>query len=350
MFRTEKHLSRLKKASFYSLSIVMALSAVAYVVKPAAVNAATLGKVLVRFDRLQTSQGTTGTVCAQPTTASAEASVQVVFPTGYTLGAAGTFTVNTTNLNWPASAAAWTGIGTANNVTSQTVTFPSGDLASTTTLYCFNWTNTAAVAVKSSATSSNTGTVTTRDSVPTTIDTASYSTVSLASDQIGVSASVPQAFTFALSASSDGLGSLTTANVVTGSSPTVTVNTNAKNGWMAWAQDANTGLKSPSAGNYVIPSKTPGTNSTLATSTEFANMGVTGSQSTGSGSMTIDPAFLGGSLGKGGGLDTSLRPIASATGSSSTVLTLANNAIITATTPAATDYADTITLVGAALF
>lgn len=353
MYRTHKITNKLKKASLYSLSALLALSAVAFVMKPTSVHAATLTKVMVRFDRLQISQGTTGTVCAQPATAAAEASVQVVFPTGYTLGAAGTFTVNTTNLNWPASAAAWTGIGTANNVTSQTVTFPSGDLASTSTLYCFNWTSTSAVTVKSSASSNNTGTVTTRDNVPATIDTASYSTVSLSpGDQIGVSATVPQSFTFALSASSDPLGTLSTGSVVSSATPpTVTINTNAKNGWQAWAQDANTGLKSGSAGNYTIASKTPGTNSTLSAGTEFVNMGVTTSQTSGTGSPAADAAFLGGSTGKGGGLDGTLRTIASSGGTANNaVLTLTNNAVISSTTPAATDYSDTITLVGAALF
>src|SRR6266852_2284951 len=165
MFRLTKIKRNARKASFYSFSMVLVLAAVAVGVRPGVVHAGTLSQTMVRFDRLQTSQQTTGTVCAKPASASAEASVQVLFPTGYTLGAAGTFTVNTTNLGWPASAAAWTGIGTATNVTSQTVTFPSGDLASTSTLYCFNWTNSAAVQVKSSATSNNTGTVTTRDSV-----------------------------------------------------------------------------------------------------------------------------------------------------------------------------------------
>ncbi len=352
MLRTIRQQNTIKKVSFYSLSALLAFSAVALVIQPEAAHAVTLNKVLVRFDRLQISQGTTGTVCAQPTSTATEASVQVVFPTGYTLGAAGTFTVNTTNLNWPTGGTAWTGIGTANNVTSQTVTFPSGDLASTSTLYCFNWTNTAAVTVKSSATSSNAGTVTTQTSVPAPIDTGSYSTVSLASDQIGVSASVPQAFTFALSSTTDTLGALSTSSVVSSSSaPTITVNTNAKNGWTAWGQDANTGLKSVSAGNYTIASKTPGTNSTLVAGTEFANLGVTTSQTGGTGTLAADAAFLGGGTGKGGGLDTTLRTIASSNGTANNaVLTLTNNAVVSATTPAATDYSDTITMVGAALF
>ena len=102
-------------------------------------SAAALSQVFVRFDRMKIGTGTTGTVCAKPATVGTETDVQVVFPTGYTLGIAGTFTVTTTNLAWPSGGTAWPGINTATNVTTQTVTFPSTDLT-VGTLYCFNWT------------------------------------------------------------------------------------------------------------------------------------------------------------------------------------------------------------------
>jgi hypothetical protein len=180
-------------------------------------HAASLTEVVVRFDRMKVSTATTGTVCAKPASTATEADVQVVFPTGYTLGAAGTFTVNTTNTAWPSGASAWPSIATASSVSSQTVTFASGDLAAGT-LYCFNWDNSAAVTVKSSATSSNTGTVTTRTSVPANIDTESYATASINDDQIVVTATVPSVFSFALSGNTDALGTLSTSAVT--SSPT----------------------------------------------------------------------------------------------------------------------------------
>jgi hypothetical protein len=338
-----------KKVSFYSLSAILTVAAVLAAFQSTA-TAGSLTQTVVRFDRLQTSTNTTGTVCAKPSTAATEASVQVVFPTGYTLGAAGTFTVNTTNLAWPTGGTAWPGIATASNVTSQTVTFSSSDLT-VGTLYCFNWTNGAAVQVKSSATSSNSGTVTTRDSVPATIDSASYSTASLSSDQISVTASVPQAFSFALSGSSDALGNLSTGSVSTSPTPrTVTVNTNAPLGWMVWARDASTGLNSPTA-SATIASTTPGTNSTLAAGTEGYNMGVTTTQGGGSGTVSVPAPFTGTGAGQGGGLDTTLRLITSSTGTANNaVLTLKNNAAISALTASATDYTDTITVVGAGMF
>ena len=132
---------------------------------------------------------------------------------------------------------------------------------------------------------------------------------------------------------------------------TATVNTNAKNGWTVWARDLNTGLTSGSA-SKTIASTTPGTNSTLVAGTEGYNMGVASTQAGGSGTITIQTPFVySGTLGRGGGLNTTLAPLAVSTGTADTaVLTLRNNIAINPTTPAATDYADTITVVGAGLF
>lgn len=313
-------------------------------------HAAPLTEVDVRFDRMKISTATTGTVCAKPATTATEADVQVTFPTGYTLGTAANFTVNTTNLAWPTGGTAWPGIATATNVTGQVVTFPSTDLV-VGTLYCFNWTNAAAVSVKSSATSSNQGTVTTRSAGQANIDTAQYSTASIADDQIVVSATVPSVFSFALSANTDPLGTLSTSSVTTSPTPrTATVNTNAKNGWMVWARDANAGLSSASAAS-TIASTTPGSNSTLSAGTAGYNTGITTTQASGSGTLTTAPGYVGTNAGQGGGLDTTLRTLVSSNGTADTaVLTIRNNVAINSTTPAASDYTDTITIIGAGLF
>jgi hypothetical protein len=311
----------------------------------------TFTQVLVRFDRIQKSTATTGTVCANPTTTDTEATVKVTFPASYTLGAAGTFTVSTTNLAWPSGGTAWPSIATASSVTGQVVTFTSGDLT-VGTLYCFNWTNSAAVTTQSSAASTNTGTVETYNGSSALVDSAAYITPTLNADQIAVTASVPQAFSFALSGTTDALGSLSSGSVTSSPTPrTVTIDTNAKNGWQVWAKDLNSGLKSATAGNHVIPSYTPGTNHTITTAAENYNTGVTSGQTSGPGTITIDTAFVGGSSGKGGGLDSSLRSLATSNGTAqAAVLTLTNNATIIGTTPAATDYTDTITVTGAGLF
>jgi len=347
MYTTKTAAARLKKVSIYSISAIVALAGVLFAFKPADANAATLGQVFVRFDHLGTSAPSTGTVCAKPTTALTEASVQVTFPTGYTLSSTlANWAVSTTNLAWPTGGTLWPGIGTATNVTSQTVTFPSTDLT-VGTLYCFNWTSTLAVSIKSSATANNTGTVTTRDGTTATIDTATFSTASIGTDQIGVSATVPQTFSFALANTTDNLGTLTTSSVNVSPTPaTATVNTNAAAGWVVWAKDLNAGLKSTAA-NYTIPSAT----GTLNTSTEGHNFGVTSAQTGGTGVISLPAAFDGAVAFHGGGLTTALQQVASSTGTANgAVLTLKNNVGILSTTAAAADYADTITVVGAGLF
>ena len=325
------------------------------------VNAATLNNAFVRFDRMQTSQATTVTICARPTTtASTEVDVQVSFPTGYSTSTTlGNWTVNTTNLAWPSVVApitavsAWPGIGTATAVsaaTGGTATFPSSDLTSATTLYCFNLAQTTAVSVVGTPNPSLTGTITTRATGPTAIDTTSYATAAVSSDQIAVSATVPQTFSFAINNSADSLGSLGTGITSSPAPRTATVDTNAKNGWYVWAKDSNTGLTSAAAA-YTIPSRTPGTNSTIAGGVEGYNTGVTQTQGGGTGTITVATPFVGGTSGRGGGLDTTLRTLAQSNGTASAaVLTLTNNATISTSTAAAGYYADTITVVAAGLF
>lgn len=337
-------------------AIIIAILAVAPFLSTKIVGATALNQTMVRFDRIQTSTPTTGTVCFKPTTATASSSVQVTFPTGYTVsGTAGNWTVSSTNLAWPSGGSTITGITTASGVSSQTVTFPfTSATLSTSTLYCFNWTNSAAVSTNSSATPSNTGTVTLSNG-----DTAQYGAPTVTSDQIAVSATVGAVFSFALSGTTDSLGALTTGSIATSPTPrTATVSTNATNGWMIWTKDAYQGLCSPSVGTCTagsntaqITSKTPGSNSTLVAGSIGNNLGVLATSTANGSSPTIASPFVGTSSGQGGGLTPALQMVASATGPSDTsVLTLKNNVTIDSTIKAASDYADTITVVGAGLF
>jgi hypothetical protein len=134
----------------------------------------------------------------------------------------------------------------------------------------------------------------------------------------------------------------------------MTVNTNAKNGWMAWAKDSNTGIRSTSA-SYTIASTGVGSASqALVAGTEGYNLGVSYSQT--SGSCTAGTAVDGnfdkaGGANKGGGLDTSLRTILTCGGTTNAgVITPTNFAAINGATAAATDYSDTETFVAAGLF
>jgi hypothetical protein len=344
-----------KKSLHIFLAVFLAASSLMAVVFTQHAHAAALSQVFVRFDRMKTSTGTTGTVCAKPASAATEAKVMVTFPTGFTLGAFGTFTVSTTNISWPTGGTAWLGItapASAGDISGQNVTFASSDLTAGT-LYCFNWTSTSAVTQPSSANTSEIGSVTTQTSAPATIDTAQYATTTVGTpdDTVVVTATVPPLFSFALSSNSDALGTLTAGTVKPSPTPvTATVNTNAKSGWSLWAKDTNTGMTSSTA-SYTIASTTPGTNSTLSGAAEGYNMGVTVTQTSGSQTPAATTAFVGGSLGKGGGLNTTLAAIVNSTGTANNaVVTMTNNLNVIGSTPAAADYTDTIYVVGAGLF
>ncbi len=340
--------------------VVMAAFVFSVIVSPlVAHNAfAAVGQSMVRFDRMKTSTATTGMVCFTPATTSADVKTwSVTFPTGFTVSttAADWQTSNISTSNLPSGASAWPNATSATAVaSSQTVTWTNGtaQTMNSGTQYCYNWTATAAITTASSANPNLSGTMGTKNSSAVDIDTGAYATATISNDQITVTATVPALFSFALSANTDALGSISTGAVSTSGTPvTATVNTNAKNGWTVWAKDANTGLTSTAA-SKTIASTTPGSNSTLIAGTEGYNMGVASAQAGGSGSITIQTPFVySATLGRGGGLNTTLAPIAISNGTADTaVLTLRNNVAINATTPAATDYTDTITVVGAGLF
>lgn len=339
---------------FHILSaIVLALSLITSLVVTQKASAV-FSDVLVRFDRMQTSTASTGTVCANPSTVATEASVRVTFPTGYTVsGTAGNHTVSTaTTTGWPAGAVAWPTIATATAVSSQTVTYPGGDLT-VGTLYCFNWTGASAVTTQGSASNTNTGTVETFTSAPASIESSTYTVSTIADDTIDVTATVPQAFSFAINNTTDALGTLSSGSVTTSPSPrTITVNTNAQGGWMVWAREdaTNAGLYSTFA-TKSIDTASPGTAATLAAGTEGYITGISDSQGGGSGTITVAGGYDYDLATDGASLDSTLRTLATSNGTASNaVLTIRNQVAIAGLTPAATDYSDQITFVGAGMF
>jgi len=301
---------------------------------------------------MDTSDTPSGMVCAQAvgTGSIASTSVTVTFPTGFTLGAATDFTVDTNNNGWPSGAVAWPGINTATSVSGQDVTFPTTTMTGGT-LYCFNWNNTYSAVTNPSSTGTNyTGSVSI-DGGTGTLDSGSYTVAIINYGGVSVDALVPETFSLTLDSNADNLGTLSVNSITSSSTPRIiTVDTNAAHGWSVWGVSANAGLKSYQA-NKTIASTTPGTNSTLTSGTEGYNTGVTGSQAGGNGTLTIAAPFVGGTPGKGGGLDTSERTIASSDGTADTAtLTLTNNVTISSLTPASTLYHDDLNFTGAGLF
>lgn len=340
------------------------LAAQVLVILPKA-SAAGLNITMVRLDRLSKSTPTKGLVCAEPSNAGdTEANLKLTFPAGFTVGASANWTTSTADTTgWPSGAAAWTTIGSG-TASGQSVTFTSGNLASASTVYCFNWTNTGALTTPSS-TGSYAITVETQDSVPATLESSTATTSivdtncgsgSTACDQIAVTASVNQSFTFSLSSNSAALGTLSATNPVSATAINASVSTNAKSGWQMWAADpaGTPGLHSTTANKTIAYSPAAGSSAAALTNgNEGYNVGAGNHTGTCNGSQAYDAAFdnTASTSYKGGGLDNTLRSVISSTGTANAcAVPLTINASISNTTPAATDYAGTITVVAAGLF
>lgn len=362
-----KH-SQLKKANqfYFWTTLIIALALIGGWLGPLQlpVTAAGFSQAFVRLDRISDSTNTSGRVCASPSStdlASSENDVQVAFPSGFSVNAtASNWTVTTTNLD--SGQTAWPGIGTATDVTSQTVTFPSTDLTSASTLYCFNFSGTSTLTTPGSVGNSLAGTITTRDVSSATIDSTQYAVSIIADDQISITAAVGATFTFALDGNTDSFGGNLDPSLVNSTSGrTVTLTTNAAQGWIVWAQgtndssgDAGKGALESASASHTIPvtnANTIGSAShTLTPGTEDYGLGVDlTTDATGGGTVTIDSAYDTTSSTKAGVLSTTAyRPLASANGTADgDVLTLIERATISNGTPAAADYSDTITVVAA---
>lgn len=326
---------------------------------PAFADAANFQQIYVRPDRLKASTATTGLICAQPqTTSAANVDVQIAFPTGFTVSTtAGNWTVTTTNL--PSGATAWPGIAAATpTISSQTVTFTyaSNQTLTAGTLYCFNWSSTAALTT-STAGNDKTGTITTRTTAAATLDTAQYALSIVSDDQIVVTASVPATFSFALSGNTDTFtGSLSTTTTST-SGRTVTIATNAASGWVAWVKSANAALNSVStAASIPTAGSVDNTPTDLASATGYVlDVNITTDSGTGTGTVSqasnYGAEYNGTNTTSGGTLSTTFQPIAASNGTTDgDVLTLIERAKITAVQAAATDYTDTLTVVAAGRF
>lgn len=317
-------------------------------------EAAQLTETFVRLNRLTASTGTGGTVCLKvATTASTDASVKVTFPTGFTVDStASNWTVTTTNL--PAGASAMPGITTASAVSGQDVTFPISNISSGTTLYCFNFAS-ANTLTNASAGNDYTGTVTLQASGPTTIDTGNFALSTISNDQVTITATVPATFSVALGTNTQSLGTLSTGSITSGSGVSVTIGTNAANGWLGWVLSANQALSSSTTGDSIATTgSVDDSPSTLSSGTEGYVLDAdltTDSASGGSGTVTLDAEYNGTDTSSGGTLSSTFTEFATADGpTDGDVITLIPRVAISGLTQAATDFTDTLTIVAAGHF
>jgi hypothetical protein len=200
----------------------------------------------------------------------------------------------------------------------------------------------------------------------------------LSEDQIVVNAIVPPLFQFDLSSTTDFIpatGNLNYQVVNTSGGVTATVHTNAKNGWVIWSRSANNvnGLVSASAGGVGAGANIPSvpwnagaptnldSNGTAPNYPTSSLYGMTVATSANPGNCTVgiapeyDTAALDGTPAYSlfaGAMTANFQQIADCSGGTSNgdAVTIKERASITVDTPAATDYTDTLTVVGAGNF
>ena len=303
-------------------------------------NSGGTSSVIIEFTTSSSNTGTALSLQFSGWTGGAAGIVNTTQPVSNSYNGTNCTTITGASANLPGTPAA-TG-------SSSTVTFSGITAMTASTSYCEVLTSASAVTNPTST------------GVQTAIITAGSDAASnvsidiISNDQVVVTATVPPSFTLALSGNTDAFtGNLASGSVGSTTGITATVNTNAKNGWFLFGSDANTGIRSTTQ-SYTVASKTPGTNATLSAGTEGFLTGLPAggiTQGSGAGTTSAVTAYASSGSGNGSGLDTNERQIASSTGTANgAVVTVKEYAAISAVTPAATDYSDTITLVGAGSF
>jgi hypothetical protein len=349
---------KLRNKKFLSLALIGVLSLqISYGVFVGTVFGASLTNTYVRLDRMKAATATTvRLVFTVPSgNTGTEENLKITVPDGFTVATSGqTGATATCASETGATALPGTHTFGGNNTGGQKGLTVSGVTnLSASTAYCIDFTKTDALT--NPAAGQYTATVETFTSGAALIDSTSTALRVVSDDQVVVSATVAASFNFVLDANTTSF----TANLDSGAvrqttGRTVTVTTNATNGWIAWAKDLNTGLTSAAA-SKTIASTTPGTGATLSAGTEgYVISAEVTTDASGGGTVTIPAAYQGtGGNSNGSGLDTTFRQIASSTGTaggSGDVITIRGKAAIDAATPAATDYTDTWTIIGAGTF
>lgn len=338
---------------------LVALIVLVGLVPLSSVQAVDAGNSYMRCDRMQAGQDpgdclivfTTSGTTATETTIKLTLDSEWVSATNFTT-TAGNYTVSTSGI--PAGTTAMPGIATADNVTGNTIRFPITALANSTT-YAFFITGTGLI-LNPAGSNTQLHTIFTRTGADAaTADTKTVAVPTITSDQIVITASVDPSFTFVFSNNAQSLGTLTTGSISSGGGTSLTVTTNAAGGWNAWGLSANAAINSIAAGGSgTIPTtgSIDAAPSTLSAGTTGYVLDVDLTTDAGSGgTVTIAPEYLGTTTSQGGTLSTSYQLLASANGlAAGDVVTLIPRAAISGLIPAATDYTDTLTVVGAGIF
>lgn len=259
----------------------------------------------------------------------------ITYPAGFTINATQTVATATCTTLFSGASALPSGSTLSAAGSGQVITVSNVSALTSGSQYCVDLTSTSAVTNHATPGNYEVDLADGTDIAHTGIDVIS-------NDQINVDATVPPTFTLGFGANVDHLGTLAAGSVSSSTGVALTVSTNAANGWGLWAMDTNAGLHSTAA-SKTIASVSTGSPHTFTSGSEQYGLGVT------TGNATTNYADSGST---GSGLSSSaFNEIASATGPGSSVgVTVKELAAISGVTPAAPDYSDTITIIGAGSF
>ena len=350
------------------ISLILLVAIFSLLVSPiftAPVKAAPLTEASIRLDRMGGGIAANTTtarilVVAKPASTATEARVTITWPTtsAFTVSAtAADHTEAVTDL--PStyqgeSLTAWPGIDTATAVAGGAVTFPSSDLTAGT-LYGFYITGGITNPAAGDA-GTHTVTIATETSAPATIDSSSIAvdTVGTNGDQVTVTATVPATFNFAIADNALPLGTLSTSAVAANSmSSAIDVDTNAANGWIAWIRSEGAGRALTSGTtSYDIDSTDTGSPVTCVSGTDCYVIDAASAAGGGStGVVTEATEYAGNGTTSGGVIGLTYEEISSSDGpAANDTITLTAIAAISGIVPAASDYTDTLEVVGAGNF
>ena len=257
---------RINKDPKAALSILLQLSilfvSLSYALLYPPKASAAITNVYIVLDHQSATTTLGGYVCLNTgTTSTTVTKVIVNFPSTFTLGALGSWAVDTTTgINGSTAWPTIKGPTVIDDVASKAAIFTSGSMT-TSTLYCFHFTSAGNVGA---AGNNELGQVTTSNvtagGLTANIDNGTYATSIVTGtngETVAITASVSGTFTFALSPTTAIYGQTlplgvlpTTANGVTAPNQIqASITTNAHNGYFAWIKSANAKLHSTQVGS-----------------------------------------------------------------------------------------------------
>ncbi len=341
------------------LALVLIIFAAQLLVLIPKTDAASLSSAYLRLNRLAQSQTTKGRLVFKTNNAGATAlTIDMNGADSTTWSAqtgsvhAGTMAKDVATCATELSVTGLPGTLTITGASAHTISISGITALSASTTYCIDFTDADAFTTPTSGTYHPTITESSGATDSTTIAT---NIIGANADQVTVNASVSPSFSFSLQANSKSFASpLSAGGPSSTTALNATVSTNAASGWQMWAADLSgtPGLRSTIASKTIAYSPAAGVaGNTLSTGVEGYNVGNNAISGTTCGTPTYGNFYNGAVPTKGSGLDGTMRSVVSVTGAADTCnVPFVFNGSISNTTPAATDYSSTMTVVAAGNF